>query len=351
MNYKDLYLKYRLKYFENKKSINQRGGGKLVTCNFNNYPPKCSLDGKILTKGNNRNNIQYMFFKYDRNGNTFDNLPNYKGSVDHFYNLPGSSSLLSKDQFNFDNASKVFIFAQMNGTSTYNGFRTATNILLGNSAEPLQKYPHITIHNFFYNPLHSGAYLFQTKEFQNIIEQSYNHLRSIVLKSRNTDYKILGDSEFIARVYHMDHQFNTQITKFRMGIYNYLQENLGKYNSRKIQNLNGDDYMVYFYQNKPLIAIHNEHYHGKGNWTPHLSLIKKKELQDNNYSAYNDYEKSGSFENKARFISDYLYKKNNRSDIEQLRTIALDSIKTVKLSDYHKASGRSIQILLNYNNL
>lgn len=119
------------------------------------------------------------------------------------------------------------------------------------------------------------------------LENAYKILSpQMYLISRKGKYEIMG--EFMAKVYKAIN--STYITSFRMSLYKYLEHKLGP-STRKIAILNGKKYFVYAYGGRDLIAI-PEYYHGKGVWTPHLSLIKLDKLQKANPHLFNAYQKS-----------------------------------------------------------
>jgi len=97
----------------------------------------------------------------------------------------------------------------------------------------------------------------------------------------------MGD--FVAKIYNATNPI--YITHFRTSFYKYLESFLGKSTRRYIKTAS-KGYYVYSYRGKDLIAI-PEYYHGKGVWTPHLSLIKLDKIQRSNPNLYNAYEKSG----------------------------------------------------------
>ena len=123
---------------------------------------------------------------------------------------------------------------------------------------------------------------------RDLLTIKYNQISgNIYLKSKKGVYNIMGD--FMAKVYKTNNP--TYITDLRMVLYKYLEVMLGKSN-RKVKIRDNKKYFVYSYRGKDLIAI-PEYYHGKGKWTPHLSLIRLDKIKKSNILLYRNYQKYG----------------------------------------------------------
>lgn len=119
------------------------------------------------------------------------------------------------------------------------------------------------------------------------LENAYKTLSpQMYLISRKGKYEIMG--EFMAKVYKAVN--SSYITSFRMTLYKYLEKKLGP-SKRKVAILNGKKYFVYSYGGRDLIAV-PEYYHGKGVWTPHLSLIRLDKLEKANPQLYDTFQRT-----------------------------------------------------------
>ena len=156
--------------------------------------------------------------------------------------------------------------------------------------EQIKIKPHISLMHVQINKANLN-HLLMVGSDGNIIssfERELNNAYKIIsphmhLISRKGKYEIMG--EFMAKVYKVLN--SSYITTFRMIMYKYLEKHLGA-STRKIATLHGKKYFVYAYRGQDLIAV-PEYFHGKGVWTPHMSLIKLDKLKKANPNLYNLY--------------------------------------------------------------
>lgn len=154
--------------------------------------------------------------------------------------------------------------------------------------------PHITLMEILVNREHPDyrfivdAYGQINSTLKDLLTMKYHQLSpQMYINSKKGHYGIMGD--FMAKVYKASN--SSYITEFRMALYKYLEIMLGK-GSRKVREVDGKKYFVYSYNRRDLIAI-PEYYHGKGNWTPHLSIVKLDKLDRSNPSLYLAYKNHG----------------------------------------------------------
>lgn len=125
--------------------------------------------------------------------------------------------------------------------------------------------------------------------FRKMMERKYYDLSpSIYLRSSKNRYDIMG--EFLAKVYTHDGDVQ-DITEFRMALYLYLQIYLGTDYYRQRQEIDGRVFYVYSYNGRELIAV-PEYYHGKGEWTPHMSIVKLGQIEKYNPKLYDLYDET-----------------------------------------------------------
>jgi hypothetical protein len=146
--------------------------------------------------------------------------------------------------------------------------------------------PHITLLQFDVN-MDSDFYYFLIKILENkyILNKDLikYFLLKLLLKSNKGKYNIFNT--FIAREYKVNDNF--LITYFRKNFYNILTHNYYKYKNKNIIKKNNKiinnniKYTCYKDNNNNKLYAVPEYYHGKGIWTPHLSLFNIYNIQPN----------------------------------------------------------------------
>ena len=145
------------------------------------------------------------------------------------------------------------------------------------------EHPHLTLHmiNFnFKHPLIDEGFLKEIKAFTKKCYIEILHGYKLI----KDDFAILGkinDPTFVMK-YKLN--YPDRITKFRICIYNEIARllNIGDYKGfkdREVRKVNKKDMFIYSTPDGiPVYGIH-QYYHGKGNWEPHISLFKLREVQ------------------------------------------------------------------------
>lgn len=194
----------------------------------------------------------------------------------------------------FNSTYKMYIIADATDKTLINSYYSRLNKLGIPRFDRTNIRPHITLMEILVNRNHPD-YKYIVDEYgqinntlRDLLAMKYKQLSpQMYLKSRSGSYNIMGD--FMAKVYKATN--SRYITDFRLVLYKYLEMLLGK-GTRKVKNIDGKKYFYYKYNGMELIAI-PDYYHGKGNWTPHLSLIKLDKLRKSNNKLYNIYLKHG----------------------------------------------------------
>jgi hypothetical protein len=224
-------------------------------------------------------NHSHKIVQMGGNNNTYDPIDNHMTGG-------GKSSV-------FRSGYSMHMIADATEPKLINAFRSRLDHLGISRMDQSKIKPHITLMQFQINkanPDHqilvgSGGKI--RSDFKRHLEYHYNALSpQMYLLSRKGKYEIMGES--MTKVYKSVNP--TYITNFRMSLYRYLENKLGR-PTRKIGLLNGKRYYVYGYRGRDLVAV-PEHYHGKGVWKPHLSLIKLGKLQKANPYLYDAYRRS-----------------------------------------------------------
>jgi hypothetical protein len=123
------------------------------------------------------------------------------------------------------------------------------------------------------------------------LRYGYNLVSSrINLNSTPGKYEAMGD--FMAKMYEAEN--SEYVTMFRICFYKFLESKLGA-SCRRIQKIDSNEYYIYSYRGRDLIAVQN-YYHGKGKWSPHLSLVRLGKVKKSNPTLYAAYEKAGMME-------------------------------------------------------
>jgi len=88
--------------------------------------------------------------------------------------------------------------------------------------------------------------------------------------------------KFWARVYILNSDHKQYISQFRRNIYNFINQQLGQSVSKTEQKGIGsdqEDFEIYSYNGQELYAINKKFYFGIDNWKPHISVLTISELE------------------------------------------------------------------------
>lgn len=194
----------------------------------------------------------------------------------------------------FRSAHSLFIVARATDKNFIKYFYARLDKLKIDKTAQTHIKPHISMFNVFINtanPDHRHIVDLNSRvvpQLEKLLVAAYHQLSpQMYLVSKKGKYEIMG--EFMAKVYRSVNSM--YITHFRMVFYRYLENILG-HGTRRIVNTNGQVFYVYSYNGNDLIAV-PEYYHGKGVWTPHISLIKLSKLQKSNPALYKEYRQFG----------------------------------------------------------
>lgn len=194
----------------------------------------------------------------------------------------------------FKSGYKTYLIADVTDQRLRSGYFSRLH-RLGISKQTMENIkPHITLMEIIVNRANPDSkyiidgYGQMVPVLKALLDTKYNQLKNNMrITSSKGRYSVMGD--FMAKVYRASD--NTHITSFRMVLYSYLSIMLGRFRRKKIT-YDGKGYYVYLYNNKELIAV-PDYYHGKGNWTPHMSLIRLDKVQKDNLILYNAYKRQG----------------------------------------------------------
>lgn len=153
-------------------------------------------------------------------------------------------------------------------------------------------------------------------DFVSELKHGFNTVSArINLNSTPGKYEAMGD--FMAKMYEAEN--SEYITMFRICFYKFLERKLG-YGCRRIQKIDSNEYYIYSYRGRDLIAVQN-YYHGRGKWTPHLSLVRLGKVKQSNPALYAAYEKEGMVKlaKSMKGATGYLDKLNMKTHFNDLR--------------------------------
>lgn len=194
----------------------------------------------------------------------------------------------------FNSNYKVYLIADATDNKMIDKYYNNLDILKITKKEQKNIRPHITLMELIINrenPDHKyivDEYGQINTTLRELITAKYKQLSpQMYVKSKRDGYEIMG--EFLAKIYKSSN--SSYITEFRMALYRYLEIMLGK-SSRKVIIYGNKKYFIYSYNGKELIAI-PDYYHGKGNWKPHISIVKLDKINKLNPSLYLIYDKYG----------------------------------------------------------
>lgn len=187
-------------------------------------------------------------------------------------------------------------------------FKKIQNILLNGNLNNV-KYPvkpHVTIHMINFNKTHKDTNKFVqtslcptsktivgklTPVFENAIIKAFNEtLKDKLTLTHTSDFKKMGI--FYALIYTVND--NTLISNFRNQIYKYIKEQIGSNLSsveisRNNPKIKGkiDKFFAYCDKNGDVLYAVQDYFHGFGNWTPHVSIIKENDIKYYNKELFN----------------------------------------------------------------
>lgn len=272
---------------------------------LNNANSLNSIDS--LENANPLNNGKYNPYNYfithnliNQIGGVNINAQQNESKICHELELPDNeSNKLQKGGANksnnvFNSLYKLYLIADATDNNLINNYHARLDKLKISKFEQMKMKPHISMMDIQINkanPDHRyiiDANGHMVNKLKHILTVKYHQLSpQMYLTSKKGKYQIMG--EFMAKVYTAVN--SSYITQFRMSFYKYLEHHLGLA-KRSVKYVNGKKYYVYSYNNRELIAI-PDYYHGKGIWTPHLSLIKLDKIQKYNPQLYYAYQKNG----------------------------------------------------------
>lgn len=189
---------------------------------------------------------------------------------------------------------KVYLIADATAYKMTNYyFDRLTSLGIHKKDQSMMK-PHITLMEIIVNgenPDHKyivDAYGQINTSLRELLNTKYQQLSpQMYINSNKQDYEIMGD--FLAKIYKSTNSY--YITDFRIAFYKYLEIMLGK-STRNVILFGDKKYFIYSYNGKELMAI-PEYYHGKGQWKPHISIIKLDKISKSNPSLFGAYQKYG----------------------------------------------------------
>jgi hypothetical protein len=206
--------------------------------------------------------------------------------------IGGAIAKISQSPFRSFN--KIYIMADATDPALINSYHNRLDKLGISARERAKLRPHISLMEIHVNNKNpDSGYILDlngklNRNLSRILTTQYALLSpQMYILSKKGKYDIMGD--FIAKVYKSHNSM--YITHFRMAFYKYVENILGK-GSRTTKIVNGKKYIVYSYRGRGLLAI-PAYYHGKGVWTPHLSLIRLDKVQRSIPALYKAYQMYG----------------------------------------------------------
>jgi hypothetical protein len=193
----------------------------------------------------------------------------------------------------FKNSKTMYLLADATDTTTLNNIYSRIAKLKISPQLLKGVTPHISLMQIIINTSNKDHQILLmgkniNPHFQMSMSLQYNKISpQMYISSPKGGYEIMGD--FFAKVYTASN--SAYISLFRTNLYKYIEGFLGKGQRRSVV-INNKKYFIYSYRGRDLLAV-PDYYHGKGNWKPHLSIIKLDKIYKSNPQLYSQYLKNG----------------------------------------------------------
>lgn len=277
MDYK--HVNSRLFNLQNGREQSQMSDLQISTKSFDERQRDLQISMKSLDE--RQKNLHFNRSKYLSNRLHIDVIDS-EFDLDTEYNQEGGGSPV------FQNGAVMYMLGNMTNPVLRQEINERVKRLGVTQSDIDRLKPHISLMEIHINKSNSKHNILIgldnkiNESLRQIMKQTYDALSPrMFLQSESGKYAVMGD--YFAKVYTaLDPKY---ITELRMTFYRYLEKHFISF-TKHTRIVNGKTYVVYVYDGEELIAV-PDYYHGRGNWTPHLSLTKISKISPVLYAEYN----------------------------------------------------------------